>query len=238
MILLVEPPANVPRARAVPSSARWQRRGNRPRLGWRHEAPRLAPRRSLACSPPARSCRARRGPQELFWDAAAAPCAAAPIEGRVVTTDPGDSEMAAARLVIHVARCDAGAVRIAFHVGADRSRVWVIARTADGPQPQARPSPRGRQRGRAQPLWRRHGRRPAAPRRQEFPADRILARPLRAREHPRLDHQYLGDRDRAGPRPSPMSSTAPAATSGSSSTSAAGPAAAAGLGRALNCRQS
>ena len=71
------------------------------------------------------------GPQELFWERLQALCGRA-WQGRVATTDPGDSQLAAARLVIHVARCEPQAVRIAFHAGADRSRVWVIARAADG----------------------------------------------------------------------------------------------------------
>jgi hypothetical protein len=71
------------------------------------------------------------GPQELFWARLQALCGRA-YAGRVVTTDPGDSQLAAARLVMHVARCDPDAVRIAFHASADASRVWVIGRTANG----------------------------------------------------------------------------------------------------------
>jgi hypothetical protein len=71
------------------------------------------------------------GPQELFWERLQSLCGQA-FPGRVVTRDPGDSQLAAARLVLHVARCDANAVRIAFHASQDASRVWVIARTANG----------------------------------------------------------------------------------------------------------
>jgi hypothetical protein len=70
-------------------------------------------------------------PQALFWQDLQALCGQA-FAGRVVTTEPGDRQLAAARLVIHVARCDPAAVRIAFHAGADRSRVWVIARSSRG----------------------------------------------------------------------------------------------------------
>jgi len=70
-------------------------------------------------------------PQAMFWQDLQALCGHA-FQGRVVTTEPGDRQLAAARLVIHVARCDAQAVRIAFHAGADRSRVWVITRSAAG----------------------------------------------------------------------------------------------------------
>ncbi len=71
------------------------------------------------------------GPQEIFWERLQTLCGRA-FAGRVVTTEPGDSQLAAARLVLHVARCDADTVRIAFHASQDASRVWVIARTANG----------------------------------------------------------------------------------------------------------
>ena len=70
-------------------------------------------------------------PQDLFWMRLQALCGRA-FPGRVTTTEPGDSELAAARLVLHVAHCDADTVRIAFHASLDASRVWVIARTANG----------------------------------------------------------------------------------------------------------
>jgi hypothetical protein len=53
-------------------------------------------------------------------------------EGRVVTEDPADSAFAGKRLVMHVRQCRSGEVRIPFHVGDDRSRTWVITRTAAG----------------------------------------------------------------------------------------------------------
>ena len=157
------------------------------------------------------------GPQQQFFDRLRALCGHA-YRGRVVSSDAADREMAAARLVMQVRACSASEIRIPFHVGDDRSRVWVVTRTAGGPAAQARAPPSRRQRGRAQPIWRRHrrGRQCAA---AGFPGRRLLARPLRARGHPGIDHQRLGDRDRAGPRPSPMSCGGRAAISGSSSTS-------------------
>ncbi|HEU0311280.1 MAG TPA: hypothetical protein VFR36_08700 [Sphingomicrobium sp.] len=53
-------------------------------------------------------------------------------EGRVVTDDPADSSFADQRLVMHVRQCSDGEVRIPFHVGTDRSRTWVVTRTAAG----------------------------------------------------------------------------------------------------------
>ena len=67
------------------------------------------------------------GPQELFWQRLQALCGRA-FPGRVTTTDPGDSQLAAARLVLHVAHCSPGSVRIAFHASRDASRVWMITR--------------------------------------------------------------------------------------------------------------
>jgi len=52
--------------------------------------------------------------------------------GKVVSTDAADAEMASQRLVMHVRDCSKEEVRIPFAVGEDRSRTWVITRTADG----------------------------------------------------------------------------------------------------------
>ena len=54
------------------------------------------------------------------------------FEGRVVSKDPADSDFAGKRLVMHVRDCRADEVRIPFHVGDDRSRTWVVTRTAAG----------------------------------------------------------------------------------------------------------
>lgn len=52
--------------------------------------------------------------------------------GRVATTDPADSAFAGKALVMHVRDCTATQVLIPFSVGEDRSRTWVITRTATG----------------------------------------------------------------------------------------------------------
>jgi hypothetical protein len=70
-------------------------------------------------------------PQSRFMHRIAALCGKA-FAGRVVTSDPADRDMAGKPLAMHVARCDADGIRIPFHVGEDRSRTWVIARTAAG----------------------------------------------------------------------------------------------------------
>lgn len=73
----------------------------------------------------------RLAPQDLFWQRLQALCGHA-FPGRVTTTEPGDRQLAAARLVLHVARCTPEEVRMAFHASQDASRVWVVARTAGG----------------------------------------------------------------------------------------------------------
>ena len=54
------------------------------------------------------------------------------FEGRIVSTDEADAAMAAQRLVMHVRSCSKDEIRIPFHVGADRSRTWVVTRTDAG----------------------------------------------------------------------------------------------------------
>ncbi|PKP90658.1 MAG: hypothetical protein CVT77_14430 [Alphaproteobacteria bacterium HGW-Alphaproteobacteria-16] len=70
-------------------------------------------------------------PADAFLTRIAAHCGKA-YAGRVVTTDAADSAFAEQRLVMHVAACEPGRVRVPFHVGADRSRTWVFTRTATG----------------------------------------------------------------------------------------------------------
>lgn len=70
-------------------------------------------------------------PQRLFFDRLGALCGKA-YAGRVVTSDAADREMASQRLVMHVRACSNEEIRIPFHVGEDRSRTWVISRTATG----------------------------------------------------------------------------------------------------------
>lgn len=55
--------------------------------------------------------------------------------GRVLVDTPpapGNNAFAGKALVMHVRDCEADTIRIPFHVGEDRSRTWVITRTATG----------------------------------------------------------------------------------------------------------
>ncbi len=68
-------------------------------------------------------------PADKFFARLRALCGQA-FAGSVVSTDPADKDMIGKPLVLHVRECSSGAVRIPFHVGTDRSRTWVISRTA------------------------------------------------------------------------------------------------------------
>lgn len=70
-------------------------------------------------------------PQDAFFDSLRGLCGRA-YEGRLVSSDAADRDMAASRLVMHVRTCAGTEVRIPFHVGENRSRTWVITRTAGG----------------------------------------------------------------------------------------------------------
>lgn len=72
------------------------------------------------------------GAQQAFFDRLRPLCGRA-FEGRVTSAPvEADREMAASRLTMHVASCTESEVRIPFQVGEDRSRTWVISRTAAG----------------------------------------------------------------------------------------------------------
>jgi hypothetical protein len=77
-------------------------------------------------------CATAEAPPASLWNVLQGLCGQA-FEGRVVEgTEPSDEAMRAARLVMHVRTCTAEELRIPFHVGENRSRTWVITRTAGG----------------------------------------------------------------------------------------------------------
>jgi len=69
--------------------------------------------------------------QEAFWSGLTSLCGRA-FEGRVAESVPPDSVMSRATLVMHVRECQGDTIRIPFHVGENRSRTWVLTRTASG----------------------------------------------------------------------------------------------------------
>jgi hypothetical protein len=118
-------------------------------------------------------------PQLRFFEALRSLCGGA-YEGRVVTSDAADRELAASRLVMHVRTCSDDEIRIPFHVGEDRSRTWVIGRTVNG----LRLKHDHRHRDGSEDVRSQYGGDTVAPgtaRRQEFPAD-LFSRELFVRE--------------------------------------------------------
>ena len=69
--------------------------------------------------------------QEAFWDRIQELCGQA-FEGELIEAPPDDSWWDADRLVMHVRECSDDEIRIPLHVDDDRSRTWVLTRTATG----------------------------------------------------------------------------------------------------------
>lgn len=74
---------------------------------------------------------ARSSEQDHFWASLQRLCGRA-YAGRLVQGSAADSTFAREPLVMHVRHCSDAEIRIPFHVGADRSRTWVLSRTAGG----------------------------------------------------------------------------------------------------------
>jgi hypothetical protein len=69
--------------------------------------------------------------QAVFWSRIESLCGRA-FGGRLTEGGPADSLFRRAALVMHVRSCTPTEIRIPFHAGADRSRTWVLTRTAAG----------------------------------------------------------------------------------------------------------
>jgi hypothetical protein len=70
-------------------------------------------------------------PEGRVWANLQTLCGAA-FEGKVVEAPPTDTTFAGKTLTMHVRECAPTVIRIPFHVGEDRSRTWVLTRTASG----------------------------------------------------------------------------------------------------------
>lgn len=72
-------------------------------------------------------------PADAFLAALGTACGQA-FEGRIAANEPAapDDPFVGQRLVMHVRECTEGTLRVPFHVGDDRSRTWVLRRTATG----------------------------------------------------------------------------------------------------------
>jgi hypothetical protein len=117
---------------------------------------------------------ARRTEADVFWARMRALCGRA-YAGRVVEAPPADTTFAGKALVMHVRSCRGREIRIPFHVGENRSRTWVLTRTAEG----LRLKHDHRHEDGVPDSVTQYGgdaRRPEAPSRVEFPADSFTAR--------------------------------------------------------------
>lgn len=90
-------------------------------------APAAAPASATALPAPVEA------PADAFFERLATLCGQA-FAGRITANMPADTNdpFAGKPLVMHVRECSAEEIRIPFHVGDDRSRTWVLTRTADG----------------------------------------------------------------------------------------------------------
>ena len=71
-------------------------------------------------------------PADPLWSALQPLCGKA-FEGSLAEgTEPSDAAFGKERLVMHVRQCTPHEIRIPFHVGENRSRTWVLTRTASG----------------------------------------------------------------------------------------------------------
>ncbi len=76
--------------------------------------------------------------QEAFWDSLTSHCGNAYV-GALASSDERDADFVGRGMVAHWAACSDSRVAVAFHIedpqapdGWDRSRTWVVTRTADG----------------------------------------------------------------------------------------------------------
>lgn len=70
-------------------------------------------------------------PADAFFTRLQGLCGQA-FEGRLAVFNEADAELFAGPAVMHVRSCTADVIRIPFHAGTDRSRTWVVTRTAEG----------------------------------------------------------------------------------------------------------
>ena len=90
------------------------------------------PTRQTSTSPPGRQGQ-QVAPADAFMARIAQHCGKA-FAGRVVANSPPSQNDAFAgrELIMHVRECRSDELKVPFHVGEDRSRTWIITRTATG----------------------------------------------------------------------------------------------------------
>jgi hypothetical protein len=97
-------------------------------LGWALSA-------SVQAAPPQAVSRPEAAPASehvaSWWQALQRLCHRA-YGGQLIDPQARDADLAGKPLVMHVRECRDGEIKIPFHVGEDRSRTWVLTRTAQG----------------------------------------------------------------------------------------------------------
>ena len=100
----------------------------------------LAPLTALAllaaCGSDPAADTAPADPQDAFWQALASHCGQA-YGGALTEGDERDAEMQGAEMAMHVRECSDAEIKVPFHIRGDdgdwdRSRTWVLTRTAQG----------------------------------------------------------------------------------------------------------
>lgn len=76
---------------------------------------------------------AAKAPVDTFIERIAEHCRQA-FAGRVLSDEPqqDDNAFAGQELTMHIRECSENELKIPFHVGDDRSRTWILTRTANG----------------------------------------------------------------------------------------------------------
>ena len=70
-------------------------------------------------------------PQTAFFEKLSALCGNA-YSGKLVSSDDADRDLVQQPMTMHARECSEDTIRIPFHISDDRSRTWVIRKTADG----------------------------------------------------------------------------------------------------------
>jgi hypothetical protein len=91
----------------------------------------LSPLSAATSAAPAPSDRPQSGTALLR---ALQPYCGKAFAGKLITNAAEDAVMAGQTLIVHLANCRAGEVRMPFHVGEDRSRTWVLRELPQGLQ--------------------------------------------------------------------------------------------------------
>lgn len=122
-------------------------------------------------------------PQQVWWDRMQGLCGQA-FAGQMVRYDEAmDQGWLNRPVTMHVRECSADEIRIPLHVGDNRSRTWVLTRTADGIRlKHDHRYPDGTEEASSQ--YGGHTVAPGTASRQEFPAGEFSRALFEAQDHP------------------------------------------------------